>query len=97
MVQETDLSRKPGQHAHHIVAANDLRADPARTVLGGVGMSINSAFNGVFLNPSQHAQIHTNVYYNAVNLGLTGATTYADVALRLTAMRAAIQAGTFPR
>lgn len=97
MVQETDLSREPGQHAHHIVAANDPRADPARTVLGGVGMSINSAFNGVFLNPSQHAQIHTNVYYNAVNLGLTGATTYADVALRLTAMRAAIQAGMFPR
>jgi RHS repeat-associated protein len=97
MVQETDLSREPGQHAHHIVAANDPRADPARTVLGGVGMSINSAFNGVFLNPSQHAQIHTDVYYNSVNLGLTGATTYADVALRLTAMRAAIQAGTFPR
>lgn len=97
MVQDTDLQREPGQHAHHIVAANDPRAAPARLVLDAVKMDINSAFNGIFLDSSQHARIHTNVYYNAVNLGLTGATTYADVALRLTAMRAAIQAGAFPR
>ena len=96
MVQDTDLERESGQHAHHIVAANDPRADPARAILGAAGMNINSAFNGVFLDPAQHASIHTNVYYNGVNAGLAGATSYGDVALRLTGMRALIQAGTFP-
>ena len=60
-------------------------------------MDVNSAFNGIFLDSSQHARIHTNVYYNAVNAALVGAKTYDDVAFRLTVMRAAIQAGTFPR
>jgi len=97
MVQDTDLQRDPGQHAHHIVAANDLRAAPGRLILNSVKMDVNSAFNGIFLDSSQHARIHTNVYYNAVNAALVGAKTYDDVAFRLTVMRAAIQAGTFPR
>ena len=96
MAQETDQSRESGQHAHHIVAAGDPRADPARTVLGNAGMDINSGFNGVFLDPSQHARIHTNAYYSAVNGVLSGATGYADVATRLTGMRVLIQAGKFP-
>ena len=59
-------------------------------------MDINSAFNGVFLDPAQHARIHTSVYYDNVNAALMTATLYGDVALRLTGMRALIQAGTFP-
>jgi hypothetical protein len=92
-----NVSDEAGQHAHHIVAANDARAEPARAVLAGVGMDINSAFNGIFLDPSQHARIHTNVYYGAVNQALFGATTYASVATRLTAIRLAIDTGVFPR
>jgi RHS repeat-associated protein len=96
MAQESNEVREEGQHAHHIVAATDPRADPARQVLAKVDMSINSAFNGVFLDPQYHARIHTNVYYETVNTGLFGATSYTDVAARLTVMRALINAGKFP-
>lgn len=96
MAQESNLYRADGQHAHHIVAARDPRAEPARAVLATVDMGVNSAFNGIFLDPSQHARIHTNVYYNAVNTALSGATGYADVATRLSGIRVLIEAGKFP-
>jgi RHS repeat-associated protein len=91
------LEREPGQHAHHIVAANDPRAAGARTILSAVKMDINSPINGVFLGANLHARIHTDVYHRAVDTALGGAKTYSDVAARLTAIAAAIQAGTFPR
>lgn len=96
MVQDAGLERDPGQHAHHIVAANAARADPARAVLDSVGMSVNSAFNGIFLDASQHARIHTNAYYDSVNAALTGATTYSEVVFRLDQIRTKIHAGKFP-
>ena len=89
--------RDKGQAAHHIVAAEAPRAEPARIILAAVGMDINSAFNGIFVDSSIHAHMHTTVYYDAVNLGLTGVTTYGEAVLRLTAMRTAIRTGTFPR
>jgi RHS repeat-associated protein len=97
MAQESGIAREAGQHAHHIVAAKAALAQPARDVLASVGMDINSAFNGIFLDPSQHARIHTNIYYEAVNDALRGATTYASVATRLTAIRVGIETGVFPR
>ena len=96
MAQDAGMSRDAGQHAHHIVAAGDARAEPARLILTSAGMDINSAFNGIFLDPSQHARIHTNVYYNSVNTFLSGSSGYADVATRLTGMRLLINAGKFP-
>ena len=96
MAQDAGMSRDAGQHAHHIVAAGDARAEPARLILTSAGMDINSAFNGIFLDPSQHARIHTNVYYNSVNTFLSGSSGYADVASRLTGMRILINAGKFP-
>jgi hypothetical protein len=95
MAQDSGLEREPGQHAHHIVAANDPRAEPARQVLALVGMSINSAFNGVFLDPAYHASLHTNLYYQNVNLMLSGAVNYPDVAARLTIIRGQLMVGTF--
>lgn len=62
MAQDAGMSRDAGQHAHHIVAAGDARAEPARLILTSAGMDINSAFNGIFLDPSQHARIHTIIY-----------------------------------
>ena len=89
-------ARSEGQHAHHIVAATDIRAEPARGVLAAVGISVNSAFNGVFLNGPYHSGLHTNANYANVNLSLQGATSAADVAVRLTIMRGLMQSGTFP-
>jgi RHS repeat-associated protein len=96
MAQDGDMTREAGQHAHHIVAASDARAEPARLILISAGMDINSAFNGIFLDGLEHARIHTNIYYNAVNSFLSGSSGYADVATRLTGMRVLINAGKFP-
>jgi len=90
-------SRDHGVHAHHIVAAGDARAAPARLVLAAAGMSINDPHNGIFLNAATHQRIHTDTYYTAVNIALTGATGYRDVSMRLMQIYGAIQAGTFPR
>jgi RHS repeat-associated protein len=96
MAQDAGMSREAGQHAHHIVAAGAALAEPARLILASAGVDINSAFNGIFLDPSQHARIHTNVYYNAVNEVLRGSSGSVDVATRLTGMRVLINAGKFP-
>lgn len=88
--------REPGQHAHHIVASEAERAEPARLVLESVGMSINSAHNGIFLDPSQHGPIHNRTYYTAVNDALMGANTYNEVAARLNQISVGIRARTFP-
>lgn len=85
-LQDAGYERWDNQHAHHIVAAGDPRA-AARAVLNNAGMDINSAFNGLFLDSSQHARSHTNIYYDTVNRGLAGASSYAEVATRLTGMR----------
>lgn len=88
--------RADDQHAHHIVASGAAAAAPARAILAGVGMDINSAFNGMFIDASYHSTLHTARYYQNVNLFLTGATTQADVAARLTLMRGMINTRTFP-
>jgi hypothetical protein len=88
--------RESFQHAHHIVASGAAVAAPARAILASVGMDINSTFNGMFLDVAYHQSIHTGQYYQNVNLFLSGATTYSDVATRLTLMRAMIDTRTFP-
>ncbi len=85
-----------GQHSHHIAAENDPRAALSVSILNSNGMSVNSAFNGMNMNGSYHARIHTDVYHAAVTSVLVGAKSYADVAARLTAIKAQIYMGIFP-
>jgi hypothetical protein len=93
---EAGYTRDDFQHAHHIVASGAAAAAPARAVLARVGMDINSAFNGMFIDASYHSTLHTARYYANVNLFLSGATTQADVAARLTLIRGMINTRTFP-
>ena len=89
--------RSGGSHAHHIVAENDARAEPAREILRLAGMHINDAHNGMFLPAYKHAPIHTETYYAAVNTALASAVGYRDVANRLFQISAQIELGKFPR
>jgi len=65
---------------HHIVAANDPRAAPAREVLEKAGIPVDDWQNGVWLpragkEPAatttdaftDHGGVHTNAYYEYVN------------------------------
>ena len=58
------------------MAAEAPRAELALKILASVQTGINSAFNGIFVDSSIHAHMHTTVYYDEVNLGLTRVTTY---------------------
>jgi len=79
-LEAAGIERPAESAAHHIVAGNASQAAEAREILARAGIDINSASNGVFLprnlsvaNPSGaavHSIIHTNVYYNAVNVAL---------------------------
>jgi YD repeat-containing protein len=80
-------------HAHHVVAVAAPRAQPARDVLARVGIDINDAANGLFVPCDKHGRLHTNDYYDAVNLSITG-TTKAQVLVQLGIVRAAITSGT---
>ena len=59
-------------------------------------MDVHSAWNGMILPANYHSGLHTNVYHVSVQAALTGASSYADVAARLTAIRAQIYMGYFP-
>jgi hypothetical protein len=96
-LEAAGFSRFRGEEAHHIVAQGDLRAAVSREILNSVGMDINDANNGMFLESSRHHHIHMTTYHGAVTATLLGAQTYADVAARLTLIRGSICAGTFPR
>jgi A nuclease family of the HNH/ENDO VII superfamily with conserved AHH len=80
-------------HAHHVVAVAAPRAQPARNVLARVGIDINDAANGLFVPCDKHGRLHTNDYYDAVNLSITG-TTREQVLIQLSIVRAAITSGT---
>lgn len=92
-----ELAKGEGQAAHHIVAENDRRAAASRQILSGVGMDINSAFNGMIMSERHHQRLHTNLYHISVGSALYGSTSYTEVAARLTAIRAQIYMGIFPR
>jgi hypothetical protein len=89
-------ARPPGSAAHHIVAGSAPGADVARAVLSKFGIGINEAANGVFLPGAQHAALHTNEYYTAVNAALQGATTRQQALNTLQSVGQALQAGKFP-
>lgn len=91
-----DEVKNKGESAHHIVAANDNRAAASREILAKAEMGINDANNGVLLHGMYHDRIHTDRYYDEVEIVLGGASSYGEVASRLSGIRARIEAGTFP-
>ncbi|TAL80476.1 MAG: hypothetical protein EPN75_07110 [Beijerinckiaceae bacterium] len=88
--------RPAGSAAHHIVAGSAPDALAARTVLQNYGIGINDAENGVFLPAEQHARLHTNAYYNAVNNALANAKSQDDVIRILGTIKSRLKSGGFP-
>jgi len=89
--------------AHHIVAAAAKAAEEGRKILRDHGISINDAVNGVFLpvkegvsKAANHARLHTDIYYKAVNKALEEAKEGKDVVRILGEIAEALQNGTFP-
>ena len=95
-LEQAGYERNDNEAAHHIVAAADPRAENARLILQKAGLDINSAFNGVFLNAVYHAGIHTDTYYEVVDVIMEGATTFSQVATRLSLIRGMLLSGTMP-
>jgi RHS repeat-associated protein len=91
------LLRPARSAAHHIVADGAARAAPARQILQRFNVDVNSAGNGLFLPAGQHARIHTNAYYDAVNEALSQATNRQQVMEILKDIGRQVQQGTFPR
>lgn len=96
--------RPPNSAAHHVVAGTDPRAAQARAILQRDGIDINEAANGVFLPKNSkfaappvqtHSTVHTNRYYDEVNLELSRAApgTVRDV---LADIEQRLLNGTFP-
>jgi RHS repeat-associated protein len=88
--------RPPGSAAHHIVAGSAPGAEAARATLRKLGIDINDAANGVFLPAAQHAALHTNAYYAAVNKALEGVTTQSQALQILKTIGQTLQAGKLP-
>lgn len=88
--------KKQFEASHHIVAENDPRAKGSQSILTNAGMGIDSAFNGMNMSAQYHARLHTNAYHASVERALTGASSYAEVAARLSVIRVQINLGKFP-
>jgi hypothetical protein len=90
------ITRAVSDDTHHIVAQNARLADPARKILERFGIDLDDPANGVFLSKDQHSHLHKNVYYNAVNKALAGATTKTEAEQILRSIARQLEAGTFP-
>jgi hypothetical protein len=66
------------QEAHHIVALEDPRFAAARQQLNRLGIGIDDAINGVGLDPTYHARLHTNQYAIEVTTRILNADTKAQ-------------------
>ena len=82
--------------AHHIVAKEALRADPARKILERLGIGIHDVANGAILRRRPHYELHTHKYYDAVNKALSAASTKSEAEEILRAIARALEMGTFP-
>ena len=87
------LSRPAQSAAHHIVAGAAEAAAPARQVLERFGIGIDEAVNGVFLPTAQHAALHTNEYYQAINSALAAAATREEAIGILDAIGQSLRGG----
>ncbi|WP_338849792.1 AHH domain-containing protein [Massilia sp. W12] len=75
---DPNLQRHPDADAHHIVAAQDVRAELSRLIMFNEGVGINDFANGCYTkrkktskvphlpNSLPHENIHTDVYHFAV-------------------------------
>lgn len=96
--------RQAGEAAHHIVAKAARAAQPARDVLGKVGIKVNDAVNGVILPAAKdyvgqavnHLSLHTEKYYNAVNKALANVQVREEAEAVLNSVAEALKNGTFP-
>ena len=61
---------KKGQHAHHIVPSGDFLAREAREHMENIGISVNSAYNGVGLEAKVHHLTYSSDYVKAVNAAI---------------------------
>ena len=92
-------------HAHHIVPYRDARypgAAESRAILAQVGIDINSAANGMWLDCERHMRMHNTpalaeAYYANVYATLERVPrNREDVAKALGAIRSRIASRTFP-
>ena len=83
--------------AHHIVPVAARAGAYARSVLARFGIEINSAENGLFLETSVHARIHTTAYFRAVDDLLAQARTKEEAIAVLDYIKSEISKGTFPQ
>jgi hypothetical protein len=82
------------EEAHHIIARAARKVAKARQILIDLGVDINEAANGVALAKDVHRGIHTNAYYEAVNLLAKGWRTASEAREGLRAIAEAIAKGT---
>lgn len=90
------ISRLKGEDAHHIVAADDMRAELSRRVLDRYGVDVNSAYNGVFLPRPFHRRIHTDNYHLNVFLDVRSSKSRPDLIFRLQQIRFQMMIGSYP-
>jgi RHS repeat-associated protein len=95
-LEASGVVRPAESAAHHIVAGSAQGAAAARATLQRLGIGINDAANGVFLQGAEHAGVHTAEYYNAVNRALAGATTREQAVQILQSIGRRLELGTFP-
>jgi hypothetical protein len=95
-LQALGIRRGEGFVAHHIVAKEALRADPARKILERLGIGIHDAANGTILRQRPHYELHTHKYYDAVKKALSAASTKSEAEEILRAIARALEMGTFP-
>lgn len=95
-----------GEFAHHIVAHGDQRAERALKILRKYGVDVDDWVNGVYLpgfktkpNPRGkivHGNLHTDAYYEAVNIALERAQSKADVIKELRIIAFKLEHGVMP-
>lgn len=90
------ISRDGDVDTHHIVASLAQRADPARKILRRFSIDLDDPANGVFLPRTQHRELHTNPYYDAVNEALAGAKTKSEAIQLLRSIAHRLGEGRFP-
>jgi hypothetical protein len=85
---------------HHIVAVASIRypsVAASQAILAKFNMSIDDANNGVYLECSKHAVLHTKAYHDAVFEAIQSSSSYLDLAGRLRTIGEILSArGTFP-
>lgn len=69
--QAASAMRQAGYRPHHIVASNSTKARFAQDILHRYGISANDKANGLWIQSTYHARLHTDWYYANVNKALS--------------------------